>query len=559
MIALSHQCALAFERERLYESQSLLASIVDSSEDAIFSLATDGTVLSWNKGAERTFGYSAGEVIGQNVAFLFPPELLGELDDAEAKVETGQSIEDLETVRIRKDGRPIDVSTTVSLLRDKSNGVIGVSVIARDITRRRREAEVRELLAETGGMLASTLDYRATLLIIPTLVVPRFADWCKVHLVGVDGRIRMLAGDHANPMKVELLKELDNLYAANDYNGKGPAAAIRSRKSILIEDRENEWTSDDSLDPECGRLEEKLAPRSVIVVPLVARGKVLGSIEFGVSDSGRRYSTADLAPAEQIAERAANAIDVASLYAAEQIARKQAEAAVKSRDDFIAIASHELNTPLTNLRGYAQLEMLRIRRTGTVDSDTIQRALTVIDQQSTRLANLVSRLLDAAVLNLEPVDLERAKTDLVALVEENINQYQGMLSRHVIVLNAQAGILVSIDRLRMEAVLTNLLENAVRYSPNGGVIAVDVNRADNATARIAIRDEGTGVPLDRRSHLFERFYQADKENHRSGLGLGLYVSQKIVRLHGGDIVVEFPLDGGTRMVVTLPTVETAEA
>jgi signal transduction histidine kinase len=310
-------------------------------------------------------------------------------------------------------------------------------------------------------------------------------------------------------------------------------------------------------DAEHLRLLRAFGLRSYIVVPLIARGRLLGAIAAHSAESGRHYGDDDRVLVEQLAERAALAIDNARLYSAEQAARKQAERAVKLRDEFIAIASHELNTPLTNLRGYAQLELLRLRRQNIVDPVAVRRALTVIDRQSARLANLVSRLFDVTALDEGRVELNLEDVDVNALVEEIVAKFETTIERHSLVLARAPDAHGMIDRARIGQVLTNLLDNAVRYSPDGGEITVSVSKPSDSAIQIAVRDDGPGIPHERRGKLLERYFQADPENYRSGLGLGLFISHRLVALHGGNLAVDFPFDGGTRVVVTLPDAKAA--
>jgi signal transduction histidine kinase len=388
-------------------------------------------------------------------------------------------------------------------------------------------------------------------------MVPRIGDWSQVFILEDDGRIRLLADAVTLPEKVVVLQAMERHYPLTMSDTAGSGTALRFRHTILVEDVTDEMLVEVAKDAEHLRLLRASGLQSYIATPLIARGRLLGAITIYSAESGRRYGPDDRVLVEQVAERAALAIDNARLYSAEQAARKQAEHAVKLRDEFIAIAAHELNTPLTNLRGYAQLEVLRLRRQNDLDPVAIRRALTVIDRQSARLANLVSRLFDVTALDEGRISLDLCDVDVSILVEDVAAKFETTLERHNLSLSLATDAHAVIDRSRIEQVLTNLLDNAVRYSPDGGEISVVVSKPSVSAVQIAVRDDGPGVPHERRAQLLERYYQADPENHRSGLGLGLFVSHRLVALHGGNLSVEFPFDGGTRVVVTLPAASDA--
>ena len=249
--------------------------------------------------------------------------------------------------------------------------------------------------------------------------------------------------------------------------------------------------------------------------------------------------------------------------AAERAARAAAEEALRVRDEFLSIAAHELRTPLTSLSGQTQLLLRRLQRAGTLEPAQLAQALELMQGQSERLARLMSHLLDHARLEAGKLALERHATDVVVLVQQVVATARTWSAQHPISVVAPPLLEACVDPLRLEQVLTNLLDNAVKYSPEGGPIEVVVARSGAATVDLAVRDHGLGIPVEKRAALFERFYQAHRAGHRGGLGLGLYVSRQIVELHGGTIRAEFPAEGGTRFVVRLPVgldrPDTAEA
>jgi signal transduction histidine kinase len=253
----------------------------------------------------------------------------------------------------------------------------------------------------------------------------------------------------------------------------------------------------------------------------------------------------------EVAQRCAAEDRLRVALRAEQAARAEAEAALRQRDEFVSVASHELKTPLTTLAGYAQLVLRRFNRDGELDPQRVVPALHSITNQADRLARLLGHLLDVSRLDESKLTLERQPTEVIALIEQTVGPARLWSEKHTILVSAPSTLVAEVDALRLEQVLTNLLDNAVKYSPDGGSVDVQVAKR-RGFMELAIRDHGLGIPANRRRQIFERFYQAHSSGYRSGLGLGLYISRQIVELHGGSIRAEFPRGGGTRFVVRLP-------
>ncbi|HEV7663829.1 MAG TPA: ATP-binding protein [Chloroflexota bacterium] len=236
---------------------------------------------------------------------------------------------------------------------------------------------------------------------------------------------------------------------------------------------------------------------------------------------------------------------------AERAARDQVEAALHAREEFLSIASHELRTPIAVLSAQAQLAMRRLARDGELDANRIAQAFKTMDAQAEKLSRLVSQLLDVTRLEAGKLDLDLRVTDLVRLVAQAASTHRALSERHSIVFEATASLDWVVDALRVDQLVSNLLDNAIKYSPDGGTIEVVLTQPTPTNVMLSIRDHGLGIPESKRSHIFDRFYQAHGTTYRSGMGLGLYVCRHIVELHGGAISAEFPADGGTRIVVEL--------
>ncbi len=251
----------------------------------------------------------------------------------------------------------------------------------------------------------------------------------------------------------------------------------------------------------------------------------------------------------RVRERTAELTAANELLRREIAERKRAE---EVRDEFLSVAAHELKTPLTSLRGFAQLLLGQLDEGRTPNPEHLELALSSIDRQSEKLARLVSQLLDISRLQAGRLGLERRPADLVPLLRGVLESALPGSGRHEIVLEAPQAAVAVVDPLRLEQVLTNLLDNAIKYSPEGGRVEVEL-RAVTDGLEIAVTDRGIGVPEEHRARIFDRFYQAHGERRLGGMGLGLYISRQIVELHGGALKAEFPPAGGTRLVITLPS------
>ncbi len=230
----------------------------------------------------------------------------------------------------------------------------------------------------------------------------------------------------------------------------------------------------------------------------------------------------------------------------------QLEESIRIRDEFLSIAAHELRTPVTSLHGFIQLMLRQLDKETPLDPEAARRHLQIMDRQSTKLTRLIAQLLDVSRLEAGRLSLELQRTDIAKLTRDLVEQAQRNTTEHTLTVNAPPSYMSLIDPIRLEQVIVNLLNNAIKYSPEGGQISVDLSAADDQTIQLSVTDQGMGIAPEDREHIFERFYQGHKDQNIDGMGLGLYISKQIVQLHGGHLRAEFPPEGGTRLIVHLP-------
>jgi signal transduction histidine kinase len=289
-----------------------------------------------------------------------------------------------------------------------------------------------------------------------------------------------------------------------------------------------------------------------------SRGQARGLTPVSIPEFFQRKRMEDeLRESHENLERRVEARTAELTAANERLRQEIAERrrAEEIRDEFLSVAAHELKTPMTSLRGFAQLLLLQADKGEALEPERLRPALTAIDEQSGKLARLVGQLLDISRLEAGRLVLERKITDVASLVEDvvaaAVAASRAMTNRHTFKVSGPRPVVAFVDPLRLEQVLTNLVDNAVKYSPKGGPIEIDVSKR-KAEVRIAVKDCGIGVPTEHRDRIFDRFYQAHAEHRLGGMGLGLYISRQIVDLHGGRLEARYPGGGGTEVIVRVP-------
>jgi signal transduction histidine kinase/integral membrane sensor domain MASE1 len=422
---------------------------------------------------------------------------------------------------------------------------------------RRTEDQFR-LLADASQVLSESLDYKATLDALSALVVPRFADWYAVDLLEADGVQTQIAIAHSDPAKVQLAHEFRARYPPRSDAPRGVPHVLRTGTSELYPEITDELLRIAALDEEQYRMARDLSLYSAMVVPLSARGRVFGAMSLVSAESRKRYTESDLALAQELARRAALAVDNARLYQEAQKAIEDATQAIRARDEFLSIASHELRTPLTSLE--LQVSMLA-RSAAKIDgafvpAEKVTSKVEIIGRQVERLTGLVENLLDVSRAVAGRLMLQPEETSFKAVVEEVAGRLREQMARAGcrLLLQADDPCVGRWDRLRLDQIVTNLLSNAVKYGP-GKPIEIRLQSREGA-ALLTVRDHGIGILPEDQARIFERFERAVSARHFGGLGLGLWIVKQIVTAMGGTISVKSETGQGSEFTVVLPKQET---
>ena len=514
--------------------QSLFAAIVRSSDDAIISKDLNSIVTSWNQAAEQMFGYTAKEMIGRSIRTIIPHDRQHEEDAVLASIREGLSVDHYETIRVHKSGSLVHISLSVSPIRNAEGTVIGASKIARDISVRLRAQAITDRARREGIFLtrlttsfSGTMNYTDRLKELAALSVPELADWCVVDVVATNGQIERVTINHIDPDKIAIAGRIRERYA-DPHAPASPVEVIRTGKPAIVP-----MITDEMLvaaaagDDELLRLARSLDLVSYVCLPLMVHGSMLGALTFATADSGRQYDDDAIRFLQDVASRAALALDNARSY-------EQLQAANRMKDEFLATLSHELRTPLNAIVGYA-----RMLRAGMLRDDKRDNALDTLERNATSLTQIVEDVLDVSRiaagkirLNVQSLDLPVVMHDALATVMPGA-EAKGVGIQSIV--DPDIGP-ISGDPDRLQQVMWNLLSNAVKFTPRGGRVQVRLQRV-NSNIEISVSDSGVGIRQDFLPHLFERFRQADSTTTRAhgGLGLGLAIARQIVELHGGTI------------------------
>jgi PAS domain S-box-containing protein len=480
------------------DSALLLAAIVSSSDDAIISKDLQGYVTSWNHAAERLFGYSAQEMIGQHITRIIPAERLAEEDYVLSRVRVGLGVDHFETVRQRKDSSLVEISLTVSPIRDLDGIVVGASKIARDITERKRmERDAFRLSAIVDSSEDAIVGNDLSGIIQSwNAAAERIFGYTASDAIG-------------RPLTLIIPEELrpeENTVLARIRAGEGIQhfETVRRRKN------------------------GELIDVSISVSPIRAKnGEVIGVSKI----------------ARDITEEKRLQIAVAE--------------ASRAKDEFLATLSHELRTPLNTVLGYAHM-----LQSGAIPPTDLPRALEAISRNADALTRLVNDVLDTSRIVTGKIRLNLEDFDLGWLVEDALNSIIPASRSKSIHLASQIenDLMVHGDQDRLRQVLWNLLSNAVKFTSERGTVTVSAVREARAV-RVTVEDTGIGIAPEALPYVCRRFWQGDATHTRSqaGLGLGLALAQDFVELHGGHLqATSEGLGRGARFDVLLPAIGVGE-
>jgi signal transduction histidine kinase/ActR/RegA family two-component response regulator len=446
---------------------------------------------------------------------------------------------------VRKDGTRLDVSLTISPVKGADGGIVGASKVARDITASKQAERTVRFLADASAALAELTDPESTLQKVANLAVPFFADWCAVDIQEADGSVRRLAVAPGDPAQVPRPDELQCRFSPHPSEPAGVMKVLRTRKPEWMAEVPDSFLTNLAPDEEHLRLLRELGVKSYICVPLCSRTRTLGALTFVRAGSGRVYDAGDLRAAEDLAHRAAIAVENATLLSA----LKEAD---RRKDDFLAMLAHELRNPLAPIRNAVQI----LRAKGPPVPE-LQWARDVIARQVQQMTRLVDDLLDVSRITTGKIELRKERVELAAMVNMALEASRPLIDKwghELTVALPPEPVHLEVDPTRLTQVLSNLLNNSAKYMDQGGRMWLTAQR-EGDQASIRVRDTGIGIPAEMLPKIFDMFTQVDRSRERSqgGLGIGLTLVQRLVEMHGGTVTVSSDGPGrGSEFVVRLP-------
>lgn len=533
------------------ETEAELRALLDGTSVGLAVIDRDLRFRRVNRAIAEMDGFSVEEHVGRRWAELVP-EMAPLLEPLISSVlETGKPTTELDvsgtTPRWAGEQRHWIVSYYPVQIDGRIDGV-AASVV--DITERRRYERASELLASAGDVLAASLDLETMLDGVANLLVPEWGDWCGLVLHD-SGTPQLVAARHVVPGLLGVVRDLVD--RGLDWQAPlGLPQVIRTGEAQLITAIDDRMREQLARDPPAFERLQALGSACVASAPLKVQGTVLGGLIVATSVSRRRLGTWDLSLVEELARRVGMAVDNARLFELAQQERKRVEAAIRAKDEFLAVVSHELRTPMNSILGWT-----RMLRTDQLSEAKIEKALETIERNAVVQSQLISDLLDATAVFTGKLRLRIGVCDLVEITEAALEVVRPAAAAREVDLLANydaESIMIAGDPERLQQVIWNLLANAVKFSERGASVEIEV-RTVGERVRIAVRDQGKGINARFLPHVFDAFSQEDARTTRrhGGLGLGLSIVRHLVEAHGGKIEAESRGEGcGARFVVEVP-------
>jgi PAS domain S-box-containing protein len=543
-----------------HQGEELFRALIENSSDAIALVSEEGLFTYVSPSVEKMLGYTPAELVGRDIRDFFPPQYFSEIAVQFAVVtQAPDRVVTVEHLYLHKNGSPLWIESTITN-RLHNPAIHAYVANFRDITTRRQASAHAHLLNVASDMLVASIDHQLTLQEIAHLIVPALADYCRIGILDETNRIKEIAAHHADPAQTALVGQLYEQYKDRESTAYGIQKLLATGQPELIpiiSERVLDIVRDN---PELIATTRSLGLRSYMGVPLIAHGRIIGAITFSSIQPARRYSEADLRFAQELARRIALTLDNGYLYqqAQEEIQeRKKAEDALRAseqrKDEFIGMASHELKTPITALKGFTNVLQRRLSKQSDAQS---LYYLARMDVQLDKITKLISDLLDITRMQSGKLVMQQEVLDLDTVVRETIETLQAATETHRLRIEGGTGARIMGDKDRLAQVFINLITNAIKYSPHADTVIVRLSKAAEQ-AIVSVQDFGIGIAETHQQHIFERFYQVADPDEKTypGLGIGLYISQEIVERHHGRIWLESAKGAGATFYVALPLSE----
>jgi PAS domain S-box-containing protein len=533
-------------------SQSALEAIIDIAPDGVIVLDDAFRIVRYNKGAERIFGWSEADMLGEPLDRLLPLALRAVHRShvrgfASGTTDARRMGERRAIAGLRRNGEEFPADASIS--RVTVAGERTFMVMVRDVSERKRAEDRQRMLAMSGWVLAGSLDVESTLATVAEMALPLLGDWSLVELFTEDGQVRRAAASHIDSAIDAELGALTSTLPSplpDELREGSTARASHESAPVVITDTAS-WFDSTFPDADLNARARALGARSILVVPLRAGGRGFGALSLVRAAPGSGHSPEEVAVAEQFGTSAALALENARLY-------QEARAAVRERDELLAIVSHDLRNPVNAI----------VMLTGALLSRSDEGASVPVELEQLEAMRGAARQADGLIQDLQDVSritagrlrvdarptisIGEAVSQTVELFESSADAAELTLTHDI----PRELPRVLADVPRVQQVLSNLLVNAIKFTPPGGRVHVVVALDDAARyVRVSVCDSGPGIAAEDVPRLFERYWQAPRLL-RAGSGLGLFIAKGIIEAHGGTIDVETAVGKGTAFTFTLP-------
>jgi PAS domain S-box-containing protein len=539
--AMTHAAVSAAER-RAEEARAVVDVVMENAPVGMAVFDTQLRYVRVNAALAEINGMPAGEHLGRTLHEVVPELSSGMENDLREVVASGRSVTREIGGRTPKSDEFRHWLVSFYPLRGLNGDIFGIGAIVADLTDRKRVEDQLRFLADASRVLSTSLDYEATLSNVVQMTVPTLADWCAVDVVE-NGELRRIAIAHTDPAKIAFVADIQKKYPPDPNATTGVRQVLRTGKSDWMAEIPEALVERAARDEEHREILRALGLRSYICVPLTTHDGVFGALTLVSSESRRRYTETDLAFAEELARRASLAVENARLYG-------EAQGAVRAREDVLAFVSHDLKNPLTSIVMNATL--LKRATPEGAPGDKLRKHSEMIVRAADRMNRLVHDLLDWASLRAGRLALNVKDADVAGMLQETATLLQPVaaMKQQTLTVEAAPELVAAVDRDRLMRVLSNLVGNALKYTPEKGVINVRADSNDGDVF-VSVSDTGPGIKAEELPHVFDRYFRA-KQAGVEGTGLGLAIAKGIVEAHGGRIWAESEFGKGSTFSFSIP-------
>ncbi|MEP6597467.1 MAG: ATP-binding protein [Ginsengibacter sp.] len=526
-----------------------LEDFLDNATVGIHLVNSDGIILYANKAEMELMGYSAEEYIGHSIKEFHANQPAIE-SILSTLLSNQQLINHEAKLRCKDDSiKEVLISSNVYSVDGKFQHT---RCFTRDITKLKKVEKLLRYLNSASEELTITHDIQVALDKILKFIIPDYTDWFTIDILNDDGKTELIKMAHADPDKINWAEKyrITNPIDLNDETPGSLGWVLRTGEAVLASEITNEMIEAAAKDEEHLKVLKMLSIKSAMIIPMLSKGKIMGVVRFVSCNPLRAYDKDDFNFAKDFTNRIALTLENTRLY--EEVTKdiQQKIEANKIKDQFINIASHELRTPVTSLKAYAQMLYMTFEDSNPNAAKMLLKMNTQID----KLTGLIVDMLDITKIDNGEILFNIEEFDFNELVKEIAEEMQRTTATHIVKVELNKCGKINGDKNRIGQVVNNFVSNAIKYSPNANEIVV-TTEGNEESVKLGVKDFGIGICKSNQAKIFTRFYKVAGSNHEDtfpGLGLGLYISAEIIKRHSGTINFESIEGKGSTFYFYLP-------